>query len=1132
MAEIKNSFLSSKMNQDIDDRLMPNNEYRYALNLEVNRSEASDVGTLQNILGNSLAVDFNDVVGTTGLECIGFCVDETNNNIYVFLTNNIGTGYNTTAQNYIYVYNNQQLVSPSLNPILLASGPFLNFSTQNPIYGVNLIENLLFWTDNRNQPRKINVNKAANNSNYYWREEQISVAKPNPLYSPELFKVSDFTRPLTASATVGTVTGSGPYTATITPVAPFLSSLLAVGDIVYATAGTSSFTRGKVTTITTSGLNITSFVISSATIFTSGSISSLYINQYETTMYDRVSPDLPDGTANPYYINNWAGDPAYLEGRYVRFSYRYKFEDSEYSIMAPFTQIAYIPKQDGFFMYNASSPEVDDEESAYRSTIVGFMQNKVNDILLQIILPCPANELYSTYKIVEIEILYKEADDIVVAAVDAIPTIPITLAPGQSYFWNTTETVYSYDYPSKKPFKTLPSRDVIRVNDIVPVKALSQEIVGNRVVYGNYQDKYTYPKYLDYNAGVSERFPFGFDANEGTSVVEYPNHSVKQNRNYQIGVVLGDKFGRESGVILSDQLSSTNSAFGASSLYSPYAGVGEIIPYSWFGNSLKVLFNQQIQPAAPDPLTGWPGLYNGDESSVDYNPLGWYSYKIVVKQTEQDYYNVYLPGVMAAYPDNATLELGKTSHTVLLNDNINKVPRDLSEVGPAQRQFRSSVILFPRVNNNTLIYSNEQFYPGNEYAFVSTIATNNSLFYPDGVSPTTPPAGFLNFYQIDSDPYIARMSTPEELGVVTTSPNNVINLAVYETRPVESKLDIYWETSTSGLISELNIAIQEGSDSSIDSVSGWDFELSEADGPGTAVTTPIVFKDILGAEITPTSVVLQSVFTRTGADVSNKFFIEQVGITNKYVVKTKVTPTPAYFYYGYNATNVERYSFTIQATVGSPPITNSFVLTGQLSNVTPTINNKPTVPIYKDEGDINIYDFNAVNGSNPSGGKSTDDLSWTVAGDPMFTITDTGMLQDPTGLAEGTFDLVVTVQEAAGYTDSANITVVYPYRNSVVFSSWSQQSGSGSSNMSTAGTITITGIDANFNAFAQVNTGTLSVATDVTINGVSLSAFRNTVGITESSILTLSAGVYPYFVEVDRVASGFATGGGGIEYIQ
>jgi hypothetical protein len=1068
MAEIKNNFISSRMNQDIDDRLMPNNEYRYALNLEVNRSEASDVGTLQNILGNSLAVDFRAIAGVNDLECIGVYVDESNNNIYVFLTDYAGSDYDSEANNYIYVYNTKQDITPNLNPCLLVTGPFLNFSMQSPIYGINLIENLLFWTDNRNQPRKINVNLANEFKipipTYYSTEEQISVAKLCPLKAPGLYAESDK--------------------------AP---------------------------------------------------------GEYETTMYDVVSEFLPDGTTpNPYYQENYTGDAAYLEGRYVRFSYRYKFEDGEYSIMAPFTQIAYIPKQDGFFLYNASSPAINDEESAYRSTIVSFMQNKVNDILLQIempllpapviippatvgqFVPCPANEIYSTYKIVEIEILYKEADGIAVSAVDSIPTKP-DVSKGPGYFWNTPAAVYVYDYPSKKPFKTLPNRDVIRVNDIVPVKALSQEVVGNRIVYGNYQDKFTYPKYLDYNAGASEKLPFGFGEGEGTSVIEYPNHSVKENRNYQIGVILGDKFGRESGVILSDKIESGNNAFGASSLYLPYTGEGEIMPYSWFGNSLKILFNQSIQPKEPNTVTGWPGLYNGDKSSAEYNPLGWYSYKIVVKQTEQDYYNVYLPGVMAAYPDNATLELGKTSHAVLLNDNINKVPRDLAEVGPGQKQFRSSVILFPRVNNNTTTYDNQQYYPGNEYAFVSTIATNNSLFYPNGVSPTTPPAGFENFYQIDSDPLIARISTPEELGVVTTSPNNVINLAVYETKPIESRLDIYWETSTSGLISELNTAIQAGSDSSVDSYSGWSFDLSEADGPGTTVTTPIVFKDILGDEIMPTSVVLQSVLTGTGINVTSKFVLEQIGSTNEYTVKTA---PGAYFYYGYNASTANRYYFQIQATVGSPSVSNSFVMQGYLSNVLPTITNKPIATINKTIGAINVYDFNAVNGSNPSGGNSTSDLSWTVTGDPIFTITNTGLLQDLSGLAEGTFNLRVTVTEASGATDFVDITVVYPLRNNVTFTSWSSKCGTVSAIETTTGFITITGSDATFYAFANVNTGTVSITTDVTINGVSLNAFRNTSGTTQSSPLTLSPGTYPYFIEVDRVITGSGNGCGGINYIQ
>ena len=52
MPEIKNQFTSGKMNKDLDERLVPNGQYRDAMNIQVSTSEGSDVGTVQNILGN------------------------------------------------------------------------------------------------------------------------------------------------------------------------------------------------------------------------------------------------------------------------------------------------------------------------------------------------------------------------------------------------------------------------------------------------------------------------------------------------------------------------------------------------------------------------------------------------------------------------------------------------------------------------------------------------------------------------------------------------------------------------------------------------------------------------------------------------------------------------------------------------------------------------------------------------------------------------------------------------------------------------------------------------------------------------------------------------------------------------
>ena len=56
MPELKHHFRSGKMNKDLDERLVQNGEYRNAENIEVATSEGSDVGSVQNVLGNTKLV--------------------------------------------------------------------------------------------------------------------------------------------------------------------------------------------------------------------------------------------------------------------------------------------------------------------------------------------------------------------------------------------------------------------------------------------------------------------------------------------------------------------------------------------------------------------------------------------------------------------------------------------------------------------------------------------------------------------------------------------------------------------------------------------------------------------------------------------------------------------------------------------------------------------------------------------------------------------------------------------------------------------------------------------------------------------------------------------------------------------
>ena len=55
MAEIKRNFLSSKMEKDLDPKLIKDGLYTDAQNITISESEENAVGSVQNILGNKLA---------------------------------------------------------------------------------------------------------------------------------------------------------------------------------------------------------------------------------------------------------------------------------------------------------------------------------------------------------------------------------------------------------------------------------------------------------------------------------------------------------------------------------------------------------------------------------------------------------------------------------------------------------------------------------------------------------------------------------------------------------------------------------------------------------------------------------------------------------------------------------------------------------------------------------------------------------------------------------------------------------------------------------------------------------------------------------------------------------------------
>jgi hypothetical protein len=463
MAEIKNAFIKSKMNKDLDARLVPSGEYRNAMNISISQSEGGDVGAVENIKGNELKVDLGLNETAPNLGVIGYLMDDQSNCIYIFSTDqNTNTDVAIDAKCFIHKYN-----ASTSAVTKLVEGSFLNFSKQNFISGVNLLEDLLFFTDNRNQPRVIDVSKAALNSNYYNIEENISVAKIAPFKAINILNTNNETVSVVTNTTTFEVDN------TIDPVI-FAGDFITRGD---TKIGIVVSYANPVVVYTP----LTTISVSDDLTFSRSNMVNRTQEFLDTFNGKTATPTV----SNPNYNANWDGDPDFIKDKFIRFAYRYKFDNNQYSIISPFTATMFIPKQFGYFVG-------DDEKRTYKSSIVGFMENYAEEMVLKI--PFPSKNPTTDYKIEEVDIIYKESDGLALQVLSTLQVQPIEI----DGLFEGDNNYYYFTYESKKPYKTLPEDDLIRVYDRVPIKAKTQEIIGNRLVYGNYIDKNNFPNSIKY----------------------------------------------------------------------------------------------------------------------------------------------------------------------------------------------------------------------------------------------------------------------------------------------------------------------------------------------------------------------------------------------------------------------------------------------------------------------------------------------------------------------------------------------------------------------------------------------------------------------------------------------------------
>ena len=695
MPEIKRTFSGSKMNKDVDERLVPKGEYRDAQNIEINTSEGSNVGTVQNLKGNT---SLTSIVGATAA-CVGSIADHKNDKIYwmvagwddsptvsswikkdyileydisssfyryilvdiydvkareaaggvtnsnvVYIDDISVSSYNATGVRtgmyFIYSaggynrednitvtdiewsssYSGSIKITLSDNITIGSGGPqirftadrLLHFDKDRLITGINVMDGMLFWTDNYSEPKKINIERCAlgtggteylkgggvngiNNGSptadlfhqlhpnlgfptddrtdhYHTRlvssidgfnlkvvtnfsgnkaiwleEEHITVLRKAPLTPPHL-EMS-----ITESERNNSTTGVANNTSTIldfafsnvNPVSGN-SELLSPGDGPFEIFFNEpvDFRPGDVLILTTeedadedtfiehevririegvpSGHNPPNTILSG----TSGDAFSYIVLG--------IDPFLQTGTAT-FRCRLEKSRPLF-ENKFVRFAYRYKYKDGEYSAISPYSEIAFKP---GEFDYAPVQ--------AYNLGMTNQLRNlKITDYVVE--------DSTRGRDVIEIDILYKEEGKPQIYTVESIKISDDSpMWPGGVYERGV------YELTSELIHALLPEDQLIRPWDNVPRKALSQEIVANRLVYANYLQNFNISK-----AGVEILPQVKLSATSTLSDLAqvFENNatfdplpsadafkSVKTLRTYQLGVVYRDKYGRETPVL-------------------------------------------------------------------------------------------------------------------------------------------------------------------------------------------------------------------------------------------------------------------------------------------------------------------------------------------------------------------------------------------------------------------------------------------------------------------------------------------------------------------------------------------------------------------------------------------------------
>ena len=682
-------------------------------------------------------------------------------------------------------------------------GPSHNHSFQqatafNIITGINIIDDMLFFTNNISEPKKINVNRSiagsqsansgANNldhtklvvdgviTNQDVLEEHVTVIKKAPKYPPVLEMNDGY------SDLQGNISGTFDFS---------FETFLKAGDTVAgivlqslptATDGTFNIQLNDILIIDNYNILVP---ITPIEIFTiKVKVTRISTNADGDTIIDvevlnldenAVLGETFDGSPYSYVFSKFVDQEKAFEYKFPRFAYRYKYTDGEYSSFSPFSETAFLP---GNFDYHP--------RKGYN---LGMTNRLISLYLKEFVtedMPLDVSSIDLLYKesdsnnVYIIETLYRGDDDFEYVNYSEDVGVGITVPNVLDIKRNGR-----YEVKSESIYALLPSNQLLRPFDNVPIRALSQEVTGNRIIYGNYLQNYNlliYDKslsYINFTAidtfgnlsflpANGDRYKTSLDVSLKTFSEDLeplkPHKSIKSIREYQIGVVYLDEYGRETPVLTTNNSNvkiSKQEADQSTQLVAKLNG----LPPSFakgFKFYVKETSNEYYNLAMDRFYDAEDGNIWLAFPSVDRNKVDEETFLILKKTVDSNslvndqarYKIIAIENEAPDYIKTQELPLGELVHNSTIAQPVTNV-------------FGTTVVDFPTVTSNTFSLQSAAFNNTSVQNVIQEVNAKNSKIY----------IRFENESSQKSKDYEITALTN---GVVPLSSNNIINPNISE----------------------------------------------------------------------------------------------------------------------------------------------------------------------------------------------------------------------------------------------------------------------------------------------------------------------------------------------------------------